>query len=147
LAWNNNYHALLSDQYLYVVTIIFCTDNEIRDLNKTYRNKDNPTDVLTFSYWEEQGVPEDVMFPSIADKTTDELPLGDIIISLETAFKQSKKYDTTYGEEIVRLLIHGLHHLYGYDHENVSQAEARKMRSSEKKIFAAFREYAPLLTL
>ena len=112
------------------VSILFTTDSKIHQLNATYRNKDKPTDVLSFSQIENMAI----------------LPhhnlLGDVIISLDTAKVQAKKYNHSINHEVLRLLIHGTLHLMGYDHENVSKAEAQKMRNLEKKLF---KDYLPSL--
>jgi probable rRNA maturation factor len=81
------------------VTIAFVSDSKIRSLNQQFRGINNPTDVLSF--------------PS--DLDTDEL--GDIAISIETAARQAKENGLTLNEEIAQLILHGLLHLSGYDHE------------------------------
>ena len=87
------------------LSIMFCDDPFIQDLNKTYRNIDNPTDVLSF----ENG-----------DEYTDEegtwLCAGDIIISVETLPKNAEYFDVDINSELKRLLVHGLLHLNGMDH-------------------------------
>ena len=81
------------------VTIAFVSDNKIRSLNQQFRGINKPTDVLSF--------------PS--DLETGEL--GDIAISVETAARQAKENGLTLNEEIAQLVLHGLLHLSGYDHE------------------------------
>ncbi len=87
------------------LSIMFCDDPFIQELNKTYRNIDNPTDVLSF----ENG-----------DEYTDEegtwLCAGDIIISVETLPKNAEYFDVDINSELKRLLVHGLLHLNGMDH-------------------------------
>lgn len=107
------------------ISILFTTDKKIHKLNKAYRNKDKPTDVLSFSQIE--GIKNFFSFS-----------LGDLVISLDTAKKQAKEYKNTFNQEILRLLIHGMLHLIGYDHENVTANEAAKMRRLEKKLFLKF---------
>ncbi len=109
------------------VSILFCHDDFIQDLNRDYRGKDKPTDVLSFA---------------MGDGDEETPSLGDIVISLETAARQHGKYHTSYPEEIVRLLVHGLHHLLGFDHEGVSRAVAQRMRRSEDAVFALVRDRA-----
>lgn len=94
-------------------------DQEIRKLNARYRKKDQPTDVLSF--------------PLEGDLPAGQKLLGDVVISVEQAEKQARKRGTKLGEEIEDLLIHGILHLLGYDHER-SDAEAKAMRKMEKKI-------------
>ena len=98
-------------------------DPSIKSLNKKYRGKNKPTDVLSFSMIEDDhGL---VASPA----------LGDVVISLPTAIKQAKEYDVNLYQEVLRLLIHGILHLCGFDHENVSKREADKMRSTEDSIY------------
>jgi len=97
------------------VSILFTDDIELRDLNRDFRGKDKATDVLSF--------------PS------DDIYLGDLAISVQTARRQSKEYQVSLQEELIRLIIHGILHLHGYDHEKVSKSEAAKMRRLEKKFF------------
>ena len=88
------------------ISVLFCNDAFIQELNKEYRNIDAPTDVLSF----ESG-----------DEYTDEdgkvwLSMGDIIISVETVSKNAAYFGVSQNEELKRLLIHGTLHLNGYDH-------------------------------
>jgi probable rRNA maturation factor len=107
------------------VSIVFSSNERIRKLNKEYRGKNRPTDVLSFSQLEGPGHPS----PS----------LGDVIISVERAKTQCGRFRTTFSEELVRLLIHGLLHLHGFDHENVSRKELLRMKAEEKRLFSLFR--------
>ena len=80
-------------------TIAFVSDNKIRQLNRQFRGIDRPTDVLSFpSEDTEQG-------------------LGDIAVSVETAASQAKENGLSFDGEIAQLILHGLLHLSGYDHE------------------------------
>lgn len=103
------------------VSIIFTSDDEIHELNRDYRGKDKPTDVLSFSLQEGR-------HPS---KTM----LGDLVISVDTAKIQAKKYGVSFRDEVRRLLIHGTLHLLGYDHENVPKLESQKMRRLERRLY------------
>jgi len=84
--------------------ISFCDDETIHQINKEYRNKDCPTDVITFSLFCDD---ENAL---IYRKTAD---LGQIIVSVETAKKQAKN---SLEEEILTLICHGILHLFGFDH-------------------------------
>jgi probable rRNA maturation factor len=97
-------------------------NEEIRELNRRYRNKPTPTDVLSFP----------------ADELTGPRArlLGDVIISVEQAEAQAKRAQRTLEAEVEWLLIHGILHLLGYDHER-SAKEAKIMRALEKKITRA----------
>lgn len=104
---------------------LILTDNEyIKSLNSEYRHKNKPTDVISFAY-------RDDPFPVIAD-TVEEL--GDIYISLEKASEQAVEYEVTLADELIRLIIHGVLHLLGYDHE-ISEEEEKKMNLLEDKLF------------
>ena len=81
-------------------TIAFVSDKRIRELNRQFRNLDKATDVLSF--------PAD---------SPDESNLGDIAISAETAATQAKENGLSFDDEIAQLILHGLLHLSGYDHE------------------------------
>jgi probable rRNA maturation factor len=107
------------------VSVLFTNDALIHELNRSYRGKDKPTDVLSFPQEEDWG--SMIHSPS----------LGDIVISVETAKRQSKKFGVTYRNEILRLLTHGLLHLAGYDHENVPPKKAQRMRRAERRILAS----------
>ena len=82
----------------------FCNDETIHQINKEYRNKDCPTDVITFSLFCDDD--NAIIYRKTAD-------LGQIIISVETAQKQAK---TSLEEEILTLICHGILHLFGFDH-------------------------------
>jgi probable rRNA maturation factor len=86
------------------IGILICSDKEIQQLNLKFRQIDLPTDVLSFGFEE--------MNPEISERY-----LGDIIISFETAYKQSRLMAHSVMTEITILLIHGFLHLLGYDHD------------------------------
>jgi len=95
------------------LTVVFTDDSDIQTLNKRYRDKDYPTDVLSF--------PDD-----------DPRYLGDIVISLEKALAQAKEYGHTLNDEVAFLVCHGFLHLNGYDHE--TQEEEKEMFSKQNAI-------------
>lgn len=107
---------------------MFTNDSEIRGLNQEYRNKGQPTDVLSFSQLE--GNDGLVATPL----------LGDIVISLETASRQAEERGLSIEEELLRLVIHGLLHLAGYEHENVASAVEREMQDQEDRLQNIFIE-------
>ena len=90
------------------ITIVFVRDSKIRELNRDYRGKDYATDVLSF--------------PSKTEGTIDDFVeanyLGDIVISVDAAIRQAKEAQISFEREVEELVIHGILHLYGYDHEN-----------------------------
>ena len=98
----------------------------MQELNSSYRNKDKPTDVLSFALQDAKG-------PRCSGSA-----LGDLVISVDTMVRQAREYEVTPRAELLRLLIHGTLHLLGYDHEGVTKSEAAKMRRLEKKLFGAF---------
>jgi probable rRNA maturation factor len=102
------------------LSISLMTDRGIRKLNKKWRRKDKPTDVLSFPAGE---MPKGTPGP---------LPLGDIVISMDTARRQAKAGKRTLDAEVARYLAHGLLHLMGFDHEN--EADAQKMSAQESKL-------------
>lgn len=106
---------------------ILIVDNEyIRELNAIYRGKDEATDVLSFAM-NELGEDE----PEL-EEPEDIIMLGDIVISLEQAWQQSQEYGHSLERELGYLLVHGLLHLLGYDHEG--DKEQKLMREWEEKI-------------
>ncbi|HSE85912.1 MAG TPA: rRNA maturation RNase YbeY [Candidatus Binatia bacterium] len=102
------------------LSIALVNNKEIRKLNAQYRRKDYPTDVLSFLAG--NGLPSKVRL------------LGDVVISVEKAEEQAKQRGRTVNEETATLLIHGILHLLGYDHER-SPSAARIMGRLEKKIY------------
>ncbi|SHG86012.1 probable rRNA maturation factor [Thermosyntropha lipolytica DSM 11003] len=105
---------------------VLITDNPfIHQLNLQYRGQDKPTDVLSFAM-QERGEEEPDFLEEEADL------LGDIVISLEQAFMQSREYGHSLERELGYLVAHGMLHLLGYDHED---EESRKiMRDKEERI-------------
>ncbi len=87
------------------ISILFCNDAEIQNLNKSYRNIDSPTDILSFENGSEY-----------EDDEGKWLEAGDIAISFETLPKNAEYFKVSENEELKRLLIHGCLHLNGYDH-------------------------------
>jgi probable rRNA maturation factor len=102
------------------LSLAIVDNREMRKLNAKFRNQDYPTDVLSF--------------PSDAVPSGGAQVLGDVVISAEKAKQQAKERGRTFYEETVTLLIHGILHLLGYDHER-SAKEARSMARLEKKIY------------
>lgn len=95
-------------------------DRAIRRLNRTWRNKDKATDVLSFPAGE---LPKGTPGPR---------PLGDVVISLDTAKRQAKEYGRTLESEMARYLAHGLLHLLGHDHEK--PRDAKRMAALEEQL-------------
>ncbi|MEN6374480.1 MAG: rRNA maturation RNase YbeY [Smithella sp.] len=108
------------------ISITFINDEAIKQLNNQYRNKNKPTDVLSFSLQEGE-------FGCINPDV-----LGDVVISVETATKNAQKNSLSSEQEINFLIIHGLLHLLGYNHENTTREETRKMKEKEKELWELF---------
>ena len=111
---------------------IVITDNEgIRQMNRTYRNIDRPTNVLAFPMLEPGG-DDDMEFPLPEAGSNTPLPLlGDIVISMEKAAEEAQTAGITRDERISQLLIHGVLHLVGYDHE---RGEDHALEMEEKSL-------------
>ncbi len=110
------------------VSVSFVSNEEIRRLNRIYRQKDRSTDVLSFPLG--QNGRYDI------NKETGCALLGDVVISLETAVRQANMYGHSLEREIGFLTVHSMLHLLGYDHET-SPLEERKMREKEEEVLAA----------
>lgn len=103
------------------LSLTLCDDSHIQTLNKEHRGKDKATDVLSF--------------PMLSDFDCElTFSLGDIVISLDTTIRQAKELEISKEKRFYQLLIHGLLHLYGYDHENVSTEEKEEMERLEDKL-------------
>lgn len=98
------------------VSIWFTTNATIRKYNKQYRHKDAATDVLSFCYYANI-TPGRIIKP----KKDEEKNLGDILISVEYAFETAAVWDVTGPDRLKELVVHGLCHLIGYDHETEEQ--------------------------
>ena len=99
------------------ISVLLCNNEYIQNLNRDFRNKDKSTDVLSFPSGDIKG---DF--------------LGDIAISIEKAKEQAPSFNNDFESEIKRLLIHGILHLLGYDHE-LGQKEEEEMKNKENDLF------------
>jgi len=110
------------------LSILLVDNQQIQELNRTWRGKDRPTDVLAFSQREgEFADPKDPL-------------LGDIVISVEQAKKQAEEHKHSLEDELDLLLIHGILHLLGYEHERGGW-QARKMRQKEKELLKSLKNW------
>ena len=109
------------------VSVVLADDQYIQALNREYRGKDTPTDVLSFAL-NEGDEPEIFEGP-------DEQLLGDIIISLETAKRQAEEYEHSVEREIAFLTVHGMLHLLGYDH--IQEEDRLEMRQEEEAVLSS----------
>ncbi|KKM11048.1 hypothetical protein SY88_10545 [Clostridiales bacterium PH28_bin88] len=104
------------------IGITLVDDSEIHRLNKDYRGVDSPTDVLSFALRDESQEE-----PVIAGAEEDHL-LGDVVISMETALRQSCEYGHSLEREVGFLAVHGMLHLLGYDHPTEEERERMYLR-------------------
>jgi probable rRNA maturation factor len=109
--------------------LLIVDDNYIKTLNDYYLNRNYPTNVISFALSEGE-------FGDINPQI-----LGDIVISVETAYRDAVIGNIDFMDEMEFLLIHGLLHLLGYNHENTSTEETIKMRALEKDLFFLLRRY------
>ena len=101
--------------------VIIVDNNYIHNLNKTYRNIDRETDVITFALDDEDKV-----------KTEGDIDiLGDIYISIDKAREQAEEYGHTFLREITFLAVHGFYHLLGYDHMNEEEEKVMFQKQEE----------------
>jgi len=117
------------------VSLLLCGDRRMRSLNKRYRGIDRTTDVLSFPMLPAGSTPASAR-DAYLKSGRKFLLLGDIVISIPTAYRQAKQNCHSFKYELDRLMVHGLLHLLGYDHEK-NAYQARKMYSKEKELLGA----------
>jgi probable rRNA maturation factor len=105
------------------LSVVFANDRLLHELNRTYRDQDRPTNVLAFPQ-----EPIGAVGPSAG-------LLGDVVISLATAEREAQTLEQSLETRVVYLLIHGLLHLLGYDHEQ-GNAAAQRMEALEQELLA-----------
>jgi probable rRNA maturation factor len=116
------------------LSILLVDDTRMTELNSIYRHKDTPTNVLSFPMHDDNIHPEAIL-------------LGDIVISIDTAIRESTEKYIPLENYLTILQVHGLTHLLGYDHERGEQ-EALEMASFEKKLLEKLNpEYNNPLTI
>ncbi|WP_130890775.1 MULTISPECIES: rRNA maturation RNase YbeY [Fusobacterium] len=113
-----------SDRPVYL-SLLFTGNDEIQVINKQYRGKDQPTDVISFAYHETEDF-------DIGPYDT----LGDIVISMERVEEQAAEYNHSLKRELYYVLTHGLLHLLGYDH--IEEDDKKEMRTREEEILGQF---------
>ena len=111
------------------IALLLVDDNEIQKLNNAYLNRNKPTNVLSFAMTEGE-------FGNINPQI-----LGDIVISVQTAYRDAVIGRIDLMDEVEFLMIHGLLHLLGHDHENTSAEKAEEMIRYEKELFYLLRGY------
>jgi len=119
------------------LSILLTGDRRMRHLNAYYRYLDRVTDVLSFAQIESG---DDTFFAVPGEyRPSDAKPLGDVVISLETATRQAREMRQTVARRLRTLLIHGVLHLLGYDHER-SKDDARLMFDYQDRLEAMMEE-------
>lgn len=104
------------------LSLLLVDDAQIQDLNRQYLRRDKPTNVLAFSMGEGEFA---TLHPNL---------LGDLVISVETARRQSNRFGLNEREMVILLMIHGILHLTGYEHEGTKRG-ARAMAMKQKELF------------
>ena len=117
----------LENSKLYI-TVTLTTPENIRKINKEYRNIDRATDVLSFPMFEKDELEEKIKNNDFEHEDV----LGDLVISIEKVREQAKEYGHSFERELSYMLVHGFYHLMGYDH--IEEEDKKKMRPKEEKI-------------
>ncbi|WP_408605200.1 rRNA maturation RNase YbeY [Caldicellulosiruptor obsidiansis] len=110
------------------VSVLIVDNNFIKELNRNYRNVNKETDVLSFPIFEFKNgqLQEDIVV------VEDEIPLGDIVISIEKALQQAKEFGHSLEREVAYLTVHSVLHLLGFDH--IEEDDRKVMRKYEEQI-------------
>ena len=111
------------------ISLTFVDNEKIHELNKEYRGKDAPTDVLSFPMFEDGEIEYD-------DESDEPCAIGDIVISLEKAVEQAEEYGHSLEREASFLAVHSVLHLLGFDHE-VSEEDDEYMKESAEEILSS----------
>jgi len=126
------------------LSLVLVSDRRMRALNRRYRKKDRPTDVLAFPLTPSQPSPRGTRCFFVATgrvegvgggarHSSPPMLLGDVVIAMETAKRQASEFGHSLRDEVARLLVHGVLHLLGYDHER-GPRDAALMARKEKAI-------------
>ena len=110
------------------ISITLTTPENIRKINKEYRNVDNETDVLSFPIFEKEELDKKIL----NNKFEYEDILGDIVISIKRVEEQAKEYGHSFERELSYMVVHGFYNLMGYDH--IKEEDKLVMRSKEEKV-------------
>ena len=114
-----------------IITITLTTPENIKKINKEYRNIDRATDVLSFPMFEKEELTKKIKNQEFMHEDV----LGDIIISIEKVEEQAKEYGHSFERELSYMVVHGFYHLMGYDH--MTEEEKTEMRKKEDVILNA----------
>lgn len=110
------------------VAITLTNPENIRNINKEYRNIDKETDVLSFPMFEKEELAQIVL----NQQNVVEDVLGDIVISIQRVEEQANEYGHSFKRELAYMVVHGFYHLMGYDH--IEEKDKQQMRPKEEKI-------------
>ncbi len=110
------------------IAIRLTVDAEVQQLNRQYRDKDKPTNVLSFPMY----APEDIL--TLEDERLPEIMLGDIVLARETCIREATEKGLTVSAHATHLIVHGVLHLLGYDH--IDDEDAEDMEALERRIMA-----------
>lgn len=120
--------ALAQARFTVSVSLHFGTDDEVQALNRDYRHKDNPTNVLSFPMID----PDD--FAILANTDDGEVLLGDIMLAFQTCAREAEEKGIALAAHATHLALHGMLHLLGHDH--IEEADAEIMEALEVKALA-----------
>jgi probable rRNA maturation factor len=109
------------------LSILIVDDAAMREINRDYLGKDRPTNVISFAMQEGEGAG---VSPQL---------LGDVVISADTAARDAAEAGQSFVGELYFLLLHGMLHLRGYDHERGTPAQEREMERLEQELFSVIR--------
>jgi len=110
------------------LSVAIVGDRAIRRLNRDYLGRDKPTNVISFAMGEGD-------FPGLNSQL-----LGDVVISADTAAREAEEGRESYESRLLFLLLHGILHLTGYDHERSGEEEAERMEAKERELFALMKK-------
>ena len=111
-----------------IITVNLTTPEEIKNINKKYREIDKSTDVLSFPMFEKDELDEKIRNNDFLYEDV----LGDIVISIEKVKEQAEEYGHSFDRELSYMIVHGFYHLMGYDH--IQEEDKKVMRPKENKI-------------
>lgn len=114
------------------ISVSIVSEGEIREFNGEFRGIDSVTDVLSFPQFENS---DELLAELDGDEAGVNIPMGDVVICLDQAERQSQEYETSIKREVTYLFVHSLLHLLGYDH--MQPEEKAEMREHEERIMTA----------
>lgn len=114
------------------VGVSLVSEGEIKAINRDFRGIDKVTDVLSFPQFEST---DEILAEIEGDEALVDIPLGDVVICLDQAERQSKEYGTSIRREVTYLFVHSVLHLLGYDH--IDEEDKSLMRAHEEKIMTS----------